>query len=118
MNYKDRVDPELKKYAKSMPFNRQIVSVGNVYQAASLKLVKIPEGVLAQTIEIEGYHSLPFKTEVFTPDGAQAPMPTLICVHGGAFCYKAAVYHKKLACIYAAKANCKVFFPDYHLAPK
>ena len=118
MNYKDRVDPELKKYAKNMPFNRQIVSVGNVYQAASLKLVKIPEGVLAQTIEIEGYHSLPFKTEVFTPDGAQAPMPALICVHGGAFCYKAAVYHKKLACIYAAKAKCKVFFPDYHLAPK
>ena len=52
MNYKDRVDPELVKYAKNMPFNRQIVSVGNVYQAASLKLVKIPEGVLAQTIEI------------------------------------------------------------------
>ena len=118
MNYKDRVDPELKKYAKNMPFNRQIVSVGNIYQAASLKLVKIPKGILAETIEIEGYQHLPFKTEVFTPADAQVPMPALICVHGGAFCYKAAVYHKKLACIYAAKAKCKVFFPDYHLAPK
>lgn len=118
MNYKDRVDPELKKYAKNMPFNRQIVSVGNIYQAASLKLVKIPNGISAETIEIEGYHNLPFRTEVFTPAGVQAPIPALICVHGGAFCYKAAVYHKKLACIYAAKAKCKVFFPDYHLAPK
>lgn len=118
MNYKDRVDPELKKYAKSMPFNRQIVSVGNIYQAAALKLVKIPKEVSVETIETEGYHNLPFKTEIFTPADAQAPMPALICVHGGAFCYKAATYHKKLAFVYAAKAKCKVFFPDYHLAPK
>lgn len=118
MNYKDQVDSELKKYAKSMPFNRQIVSVGNVYQAAALKLVKIPKNVSTETIDTEGYHRLPFKTEIFTPADAESPMPALIYVHGGAFCYKAAAYHKKLACIYAAKAKCKVFFPDYHLAPK
>ena len=118
MNYKDRVDPELKKMAKPMPFNRRIVAMGNVYQAAALKLVKIPKDILVSSIETEGYQSLPFRTEVFTPAGIEGPMPSLICVHGGAFCYKAAVYHKKLAFIYASKAKCKVFFPDYHLAPK
>ena len=118
MNYKDQVDPELRKYAKSMPFNRQIVSVGNVYQAAAYKLTKIPGDISAETMEIEGYQGLKFKTDIFTPAGVEGPMPALICVHGGAFCYKAAVYQKKLACIYAAKAKCKVFFPDYHLAPK
>ena len=55
MNYKDQVAPELKKYAKSMPFNRQIVSVGNVYQAAAYKLTKIPGDISAETMEIEGY---------------------------------------------------------------
>lgn len=118
MDYKDRVDPELKKYVKSMPFNRQIVSVGNIYQAVALKLVKIPKAVSVETIETEGFQNLPFKTEIFTPVDAKAPLPALICVHGGAFCYKAATYHKNLACIYAAKAKCKVFFPDYHLAPR
>lgn len=39
-------------------------------------------------------------------------------MHGGAFSYKASAYHKKLACIYAAKAKCRVYFPDYHLIPK
>ena len=118
MNYKEQVDPELKKMAKPVPFNRRIVAMGNVYQAAALKLVKIPKDILVSTIETEGYQGQRFKTEIFTPAGVEGPMPALICVHGGAFCYKAAVYHKKLACIYASKAKCKVFFPDYHLAPK
>ena len=118
MNYKDQVDPELKKLAKLMPFNRRIVTMGNVYQAAALKFVKIPKDILVSTIETEGYKGQRFKTEIFTPAGVEGPMPALICVHGGAFCYKAAAYHKQLACIYASKAKCKVFFPDYHLAPK
>ena len=117
MNYKNQIDPELKKTARRVPFNRQIVRVGNIYQAAALKLVRLPRGVSAMTIETEGYHGLKFKTEVFTPADAESPMPALIYAHGGAFCYKAATYHKRLACIYAAKAKCKVFFPDYHLAP-
>jgi len=35
MNYTDQIAPELKKYAKSVPFNRQLVSVCNIYQADS-----------------------------------------------------------------------------------
>lgn len=45
-------------------------------------------------------------------------LPCLIYVHGGAFSYRASAYHKKLACIYAMEANCRVCFPDYHLTPK
>lgn len=118
MDYKDKIDPELRKTARQMPFNRQIIKAGNIYQAAALRLVKIPKGISVQTIETEGYQRLPFKTEIFTPDDAAVPVPALIYIHGGALCYKAATYHKKLACIYASKAKCKVFFPDYHLAPK
>ena len=38
--------------------------------------------------------------------------------NGGAFSYKASMIHKHYACLYALEANCKVFFPDYHLLPK
>ena len=85
MNYKDQVDPELKKLAKLMPFNRRIVTMGNVYQAAALKFVKIPKDILVSTIETEGYKGQRLKTEIFTPAGVEEPMPALICVHGGAF---------------------------------
>ena len=118
MDYKDQIDPELRDTARQVPFNRRIIRVGNLYQSAVLKLMKIPGDVAAKTIEIEGYQDKKYKTEIFTPADAKGPMPALIYVHGGAFCYKAAAYHKNLACIYAAKAKCKVFFPDYHLAPE
>ena len=118
MDYRDKIDPELRKTARQMPFNRQIIKMGNIFQAAALRLMKIPGDVSAQIIETEGYQQLKYKTEIFTPADATGLMPALLYIHGGAFCYKAATYHKKLACIYAAKAKCKVFFPDYHLAPK
>ena len=118
MNDKYKIDPELKRYARSIPFNRQIIWSGNIYQEAALKLVKIPRDISVKTIETQGYQRLKYKTEIFTPTDLKGPVPALIYAHGGAFCYKAATYHKKLAILYAAKAGCKVFFPDYHLAPK
>ena len=118
MDYKDKVDPELRKYARVMPFNSKIVRLGNYYQAAAYKLAKTPGDISVKTIETEGHQHLKLKTDIFTPAGMSGPMPALIYAHGGAFCYKAATYQKHLACIYAAKAKCKVFFPDYHLAPK
>ena len=118
MDYQDLIDPELQKTARVMPFNRRIVAVGNVYQAAAWKLAKIPAGITVKAIETAGYQRLKLKTEIFMPADPEGPMPALIYVHGGAFCYKAATYHKQLACIYAAKAKCKVFFPDIHLAPR
>ena len=32
MNYKELIDPELRKSANSFPFNPAIVAVGNLYQ--------------------------------------------------------------------------------------
>jgi len=39
-------------------FNRKVVRVGNLYQAAALKLMKIPKEVSVKTIETEGYQIL------------------------------------------------------------
>ena len=117
MNYKEKVDPELRKNARSFPFNRLIITAGNSYQDLSWQFTKVPEGIAEEVIETEGYQGLPLKTTVFSPASGGDNMPALVYVHGGAFVYKAAAYQKKLACIYAEKAECKVFFPHYHLAP-
>ena len=118
MDYKELIDPELRKSANSFPFNSGIVMVGNLYQDFEWGRTKGPEGMEEKEIVIEGTQNLQVKTTVFSMAGEQADLPALVYVHGGAFAYKAAAYQKKLAMIYAKKAGCKVFFPHYHLAPK
>ena len=118
MNYKELIDPELRKSANSFPFNPAIVAVGNLYQDLEWSRTKVPEGMEETEIVTEGTQNLSVKTTVFSMAGAQEEMPALIYVHGGAFAYKAAAYQKKLAMIYAEEAGCRVFFPHYHLAPK
>ena len=118
MNYKELIDPELRKSAASHPFNRGIIAAGNLYQELDWRKTKVPAEIKEEMIVTEGTRNLPVKSTVFFPSGAGGDMPALIYVHGGAFVYKAAAYQKKLAVIYAKKTRCKVFFPHYHLAPK
>ena len=118
MNYKNRVDPELKHIAKKVPYNRLVIKCANIFQAVSLHFTAIPEEITHSAITLAGYRHLPFKVDIFEPSQAGRKLPCLIYVHGGAFSYRASAYHKKLACMYAAKANCRVYFPDYHLMPR
>lgn len=118
MNYQKQIDPELKQIARNIPYNRAMIPCANIFQVISFYFTAIPKEVTHRNITIGGYQGLKFKTEIFEPSDAKENLPCLIYVHGGAFSYKAAAYHKKLACMYAMKANCRVYFPDYHLTPK
>ena len=118
MDNRKAIDPELQKSAQSFPFNRAVVAMGNLYLGASWRRIKAPEGVREEELEIRGCRGLPFQTSVFTPAGTGKARPALLYVHGGAFVYKAAAYQKRLAFLYAEQAECRVFFPHYHLAPK
>lgn len=118
MKYKNQINSELKKIARNIPYNKAIIKCANIFQVISLHLTKIPKGIVNRNITIEGYKGLKFKVEIFEPSNVKEKLPCLIYVHGGAFSYKASAYHKKLACIYAMKVKCRVYFPDYHLTPK
>lgn len=118
MDYKKQVNPELRGIAKRIPYNKAVIRCANVYQSIALRLTKIPKGVSGKRITVKGYNGIGFKVDVFEPSDRKGKLPCLIYAHGGAFSYKASAYHKKLACIYAVKARCRVFFPDYHLLPE
>ena len=118
MNYKKQVDPELRRRVRTFPFNRCVIAAGNVYQELTWHRLKAPEGIEEKCIVTEGSRHRPLKTTVLSPAGANAPLPALIYVHGGAFAYKASAHQKKHAVLYAKKAGVRVFFPHYHLAPK
>lgn len=118
MKYKKQIDPELRQIAKRIPYNKVIIRLANIFQTISFQLAKIPEGLTHKSFAINGYQRKKVNVDVFEPSNAAEKLPALIYVHGGAFSYKASTYHKKLACMYAARAKCKVYFPDYHLLPK
>lgn len=118
MSKKWKINPELKQIARNVPYNKVIIKCANIFQAISFRLTRTPKEVVNRNIAIEGYKGLKFKVEIFEPSNVKEKLPCLIYVHGGAFSYKASAYHKKLACIYAMKVKCRVYFPDYHLTPK
>jgi len=118
MNYRKQIDSELRLIARKIPYNKLIIKCANIFQVISFHLTRIPDGVINRSITIAGYKGLKFKVEIFKPSNAIEKLPGLIYVHGGAFSYKASAYHKKLACMYAVAAKCRVYFPDYHLTPK
>lgn len=118
MKYRKQMHPDIRKAAVNIPYNKAIIKPANVFQTVSYALTRLPNGVERKKVRLQGYNGLAFQTEIFAPSNANGVLPCLIYVHGGAFSYKAAAYHKKLTCLYALGANCKVFFPDYHLTPK
>lgn len=118
MKYIKHINSELKPIARNIPYNKAIIKCANIFQTVSFNLTRVPKEVINRNITIKGYKGLKFKVEIFEPADVKEKLPCLIYVHGGAFSYKASAYHKKLACIYAAKVGCRVYFPDYHLTPK
>ena len=118
MDYKNLIDPELRKNARRFPFNRGVIVGGNIYQGIEWHFIKTPAGIEEKELTVKSCSGYPFKITVFTPSGADSNSPALLYVHGGGFVYKAAGYQKRLAMIYARETGCKVFFPHYRLAPK
>ncbi len=118
MKYKKRIDPELRRIARNIPYNKAIIKFANIFQVMSFHFTRIPKEVIYRDLAMEGYQGLKLRIETFEPLHGKEKLPCLIYVHGGAFSYRASAYHKKLACMYAVKAKCKVYFPHYHLTPK
>lgn len=118
MKYKNQINPELRQIARNIPYNEMIIKCANIFLMISFRLTAVPKQVVHKTITIRGHQGLKVPVDIFEPSNGTEKLPCLIYVHGGAFSYRASAYHKKLACIYAKEAGCRVYFPDYHLTPK
>lgn len=93
----NNIDPELKPYARKVPYNKVIIKFANIFQSLSFHFTRIPKDVINRHMTIEGYQGLKFKVEIFEPSNIKEKLPCLIYIHGGAFSYKASAYHKQLA---------------------
>lgn len=118
MNYQSQLDPQLRRIAKKVPYYQAMIPFANLYLTLSYRFTPIPKGITGKTIWLNGYQGKKFQVDIFSPAHGKETPSSLIYLHGGAFSYKASAYHKKLACVYAEKAGCTVFFPNYHLLPR
>lgn len=97
MKYRDSIDPELRKFAINVPFNRATILLDRLYSKAAFALLRVPKGIKRDSIVLKSFDGLSFKTEIIECEDAGEKAPSLIFIHGGAFCYERAPYHKKLA---------------------
>lgn len=116
--YKHLIHPDFRKIAWKAPFGIMTIRVAAILQPLVPKAVPMPKGISKRTFSISGYNGQKVPIEVFEPEHANGILPCILYIHGGGFGYKAAPHHRKFACIYAKMANCRVFFPEYHLLPK
>ncbi len=118
MNYRKVIDPQLRHVAVNIPFGRAIIGPANAFLSLWCALTPVPRGLSHKHIRITGYGGRKTKVLVLEPCTPGRKRPCLVYIHGGAFSYRAAAYHKKSACLYALRAGCTVFLPDYSLAPR
>lgn len=116
--YRKQIDPQLRHIARCIPFTKEMLHLAEKPQKLMLKATPVPRELFVSRYKIKGYHDLELPVEVYESAEDTRVKPCLFYIHGGGFGYKAAPFHKKLACIYSKLADCKVIFPDYHLLPE
>lgn len=116
--YNHLIHPDFKPIAHDIPFSTPLIAASAILLDWALEVTPVPEELCHRSFQVEGYRGLPVPVEVFEPAQATGQLPGLLYIHGGGFGYKAVPSHKRLACTYAIKTQCRVFFPDYHLLPQ
>lgn len=114
-----KADGMLPEFARLPVFRsvpQALIRLSHPFLRAALRMMPVPAELKVRRYRIPGWQGRPMGVEVIAPRGAEG-CPCLIDLHGGAFCFGAAPYHRKLAFRYAMGARCTVVFPDYHLLP-
>ncbi|MCM1103940.1 MAG: hypothetical protein NC409_07515 [Clostridium sp.] len=88
MKYQNLIDPELRRIARKVPYNKALIKCANLFQFLSFHATAVPKGIAHKNITLKGYQGLKFKVDVFEPADVKEPLPCLVYAHGGAFSYK------------------------------
>ncbi len=64
MDYKNLIDPELRKISRNIPYHRGMIKFANIFQRIDFCLTRIPRGIVNRHIMLEGYEGKKFKVEI------------------------------------------------------
>lgn len=112
------IHPDFKKWTNiNPPLNKVMVPVIQRLMSPLVTLEKSTGNLTVEQKEIPVENDT-IRALLYSPKDIDENAPCLIYYHGGGFVLPAAPYHFSLAKEYAERANCKVLFVDYRLAPK
>lgn len=116
-----KIDPELEALKKVPVASSRIqVRMVQLLYGGLMKKEKSNDTLTVGTIRIPCDASPRKKLNclVYAPVGKEKEkLPSVLLLHGGAFVFPALPYHYRLARYVAEHASCRVFMPDYDLAP-
>lgn len=113
---KYNIDKEI-KVLRFLKFKivKPIIPICNLFLNL-FKNVRSSKNVRVKKYKVPSFDNKMIKVYEYSP--RIKTQDALIYFHGGAFYLKGALYHYKLAKLYAGATNTKVFFVDYRLSPK
>lgn len=95
----------------------KLVAAGNAALARA-PLPEPPAGVTRRRIEIPGPNAASLPLSLYAPESAAGPLPCLVYLHGGGFCFADAGYIHENVMDYARLAGCRVVFVHYRTSEK
>lgn len=95
----------------------KLVAAGNAALARA-PLPEPPAGVTRRRIEIPGPNAASLPLTLYAPENAAGPLPCLVYLHGGGFCFADAGYIHENVMDYARLAGCRVVFVHYRTSEK
>lgn len=109
---KYNIDPQIKPFCISIPFNAVITAISHAPMDIMLKFIR-KSGI---DVKKDSYDGCPIY--IVEPKGVGCGTPCIVFYHGGGFGFKAAPHHKSLALKLSDELKCRVVLPDYRLLPK
>lgn len=95
-----------------------MLRIAKPVQEMMMKMTPVQPGIRCSEHTVQTEPGVQIRTEIYEPQEKEGELPGILYLHGGGFGYKAAPYHRQLACIYAERLACRVVMPDYRLLPE
>ena len=113
------IHPDFKKWENMNPtLNRFSVPMIQCLMGALFARERSTAELVAERKTIPINNGDTIRALLYSPKNIGKNAPCLVYYHGGGFVIPAAPYHYSLAREYAQRADCKVLFADYRLAPR
>lgn len=113
------IHPDFKRWENFNPILTE-TSIPILQNLMSVLILKEPitSKVPVERVDIPVEDGDSIRALLYSPNKINPNAPCLIYYHGGGFVLPAGPFHYTLAKEYAVRAECKVLFVDYRLAPK
>ena len=113
------IHPDFKKWANlNSPINPVMIPMMQKLMGLLFLLEKSTPELTVERQIIPTEDGSTIRALLYSPKDIGESAPCLIYYHGGGFVWPASPHHYSLAREYALRANCKVLFVEYRLAPK